>query len=629
VASSGRVASFRNYDGRAVRPKRRASLVVAALLAAGLSSGLLAMLAASADARTSYLSGRLSVPGYTVAVVGYNGKAVFSRRRSFRVRAPDLKVTVQLVDTHGRYGGPVVFGGSASRAIVGVKAGTNLGAILVVPASGYAHVSHKLAASRLDTGRWAYAKRGVPIGNGHNFGLVTSATKGSAQGAGADPAHIGVPNEFNIALPGTRVLKALAPAKRTTARAKTKAPTDTKELRYGPMAAVADVCPPPPNAAPPGCTPPQPGPPSPNGPTGPTGPGLAQTQLSPWMAQMFLPMDQTVNADVAGVTRAELDANLQANLNLVLLNIPSAGRVELNCNGLSFCAKGGTGQARLEALPNPDGVPGLTPFPSSSLDAATGFGELIGPDVPTGLLGGHANGGHEFSLDPHATTAQIGSGDVITELVTDHGLTTQIPTTIGFVFSTVPAITAYTDSAANSANITYPDTTALGTVDNPLKVAAGPNGDVVMTFTVLRPQRTGVPGAGEPAFMDIGNLGYMLDYVPAPAPGASPSPGSSEGPGCATASYSNPSSKLTIKGPGTGVGGIGPTTGQSWLVDSAADQRASATNTISFSVDLTRCLADKGTASFPVGQPVEFDLSANSQSSHDHVNQSFAVERVS
>ena len=45
-----------------------------------------------------------------------------------------------------------------------------------------------------------------------------------------------------------------------------------------------------------------------------------------------------------------------------------------------------------------------------------------------------------FSLLPDATSAQIGSGDVITEVVTAAGQTTQTPTTIDLVFDTVPAM---------------------------------------------------------------------------------------------------------------------------------------------------------------------------------------------
>jgi hypothetical protein len=569
-------------------------------------------------APVKYISGHFNAPGYTLVVVGYNGKAVFSTKRSFRVKAPAAKVTLQLLNSHGVYAGPVVFGGSASRVITGIRAGTNVGTIVVVAAKGYARTARKLAKARLDKTRWAYARHGVPIGNGLNLGLVVSKGNGGGKGAGADQAHIGVPNEFNVAVPGTKVLKALAPVVRVAPgnNPKSKAKTD-------------DVCPPPPSPPPAGCTPPAGTPP-----TGGTG-AAALSPVSPWASQVFLSIDQTLNLDAAGVTQAEVDATLQARLDLLLTSVPTGDLVELNCNGLSFCSPGGSGQAQMEGLPQ-TGPPQLSafgyyqidPFPSASLDPATGFGELVGPAVPTGMLGSDPNGGHEFNLDPNATAAKIGSGDVAAEVVTTNGVTTQIPITLGFVFNTVPALASYTDSAGDSGTITYPDTSGLGTNNNPIKLAAGANGDVAVTFTVFRPQRTGVPGAGEPAYMDLGHLGYTIGYGNGgPAGGAGLHLVNTLGGSCSTASYSNLSPTLSLGG--AGQGGFGPVQGTSWLIDAANDQPAAPANTVSFTVDLTKCLTDGGNSAFPIGKPVGMGLDAASQSSSDHASQTFYVERTS
>jgi hypothetical protein len=580
---------------------------------AGVCFGAVLAPDASASKRPAlgYVSGRLSVSGYTVALVGYNGRAAFSRQRSFRVRAPDSKLTVQLISKHGVYGGPVVFAGSPTRVITGVKAGTNLGRIVVVPAKGYAHVAGRVPAGRLDKARWAYAKHGVPIGNARNLGLVLSKTKGSSKGAGLDPAHIGIPNEFNIALPGTRVLKSLAPA--TKAKARSAAMTAVSS---------AVACPPPPAALPPGCTP--------GG--GPSN-SSASASVSPWSSQLFLPIEQTINADAAGITKAEIDATLQTKLDLLLTQVPSGNLVELNCNGLSFCSQGGTGEAQMEGLPQTSppqqsafGFYQITPFPSGSLDPATGFGELVGPNVPHGLLGTDPNG-QEFNLDPHATSSQIGSGDVATELTTNNGTSSQVPLTIGFVFNTVPALASYSDSAGDAGAITYPNS-GIGTNNNPIALAAGPNGDVVATFTVLRPQRTGVSGASEPAFMDIGHLGYTIGF----GNGGPSGPGTglhlvnTLGGSCSTGSYSGLAPSLSL---GSGGGGFGPVSGTSWLVDSANDTPASPANTLSFTVNLSKCLTDAGNPGFPIGQPVGLGLQAASQSSSDQAVQTFYVERTS
>jgi hypothetical protein len=562
----------------------------------GLASVLVVPALASkpSPAPVRYVSGHFKAPGYTLAVVGYNGKTVFSRSGSFRLRAPDSKVTMQLINRRGKYAGPVVFGGSSSRAITGIKAGTNVGAIVVVAAKGYGHTAHKLAARSLDKTRWAYAKRGVPIGNGRNLGLVVSKGKGGGSGAGADTAHIGIPNEFNVAVPGTKVLKALAPPARPKA--------STKAMIAGATAATTAA--------------------------------TALSPVSPWASQLFLSIEETLNIDAGGITEAQIDATLQARLDLLLTNVPEGDLVELNCNGLSYCSPGGSGQAQMQGLPQ-TGPPQLSafgyypvvPFPAASLDPATGFGELVGPAVPTGLLGAEPNGSHAFNLNPHATSANIGSGDVATEVVTTNGVTTQIPITLGFVFITVPALASYTDSAGNSGTITYPATSGLGTANNPIKLAAGTDGDVAVTFTVFRPQRKGVPGAGEPAYMDIGHLGYTIGYSDGgPAGGAGLHLVNTLGGTCSTASYSNPSPTLSLAG---GYGGFGPVPGTSWLIDAANDQPASPANTISFTVNLTKCLADGGNPAFPIGQPMGMGVAAASQSSSDHAPQTFYVERIS
>ena len=145
-----------------------------------------------------------------------------------------------------------------------------------------------------------------------------------------------------------------------------------------------------------------------------------------------------------------------------------------------------------------------------------------------------------------------------------------------------------------------------------------------MTFTLYRPQRQGVAGAGEPAFMDIGHSRLRARQRQRASAGLH-IVGSATGPQCPASSYSNPSSTLALVSGGTGE--HSPPTGDGVLVDSANDQPASQANTISFTADLTQCLAAKG-ESFPAGGSVEFDISANSQSSSDHANQTFAVERV-
>ena len=606
-------ASATRRAGRACR------LVAGVLLIVALGVPPLASAKARGKASPGrgYVTGAVSARGYTLLVVGYNGKVAASRAQHFRIAAPDSRVTLQLVDAHGRYAGPVVFASSRGRAITGVKVPVTVGTIDVIPARGYSHVAHPLARRYLDSARWAYAAHGVPIGNGLNLGLVTSKGRGGGGGPGQDASRVGVPNEFDVAVPGTHILKSLAPASLARAASAVASASDAN-----PLAHTGAVEAPPPGAGP---TPPPGAPPPPAG--GGEGKGPASpSSSSPWMSQMFLAMNETLNDDAAGVTVAQIDATLQSKLNLKLLNVPTgASTVELNCNGLTYCSQGGTGQAALEGLAQNGPSMSTVPFPGGALDNADGFGEVVGPAVPSGMIGTLANGGHEFSLNPDATSEQIGSGDVITELVTEGGVTSQLPTTIDFVFNTVPAIASYSDTGGDTGSITYPDSSSLGTMSNPLKVAGGPSGDVIMTFTIYRPQRQGVPGAGEPTFMDIGHLAYELDSAVAPGPGST-TVGSAVAPQCPASSYSNPSPTLSLETGGSGE--HSPPPGDGAMVDSAEDAPANAANTISFTVSLTQCLAAKGVSSFATGQRVQFDLSANSQSSSDHANQTFVVERV-
>lgn len=626
------LAHLAHYSVRSPRARVAYALALCGLLAlvavpgASQARSHLGRSRARVRGRVSYVSGRLDAPHYTVLVVGYNGRIAFSAAQRFRIAAPDSHVTLQLVDKSGRYAGPVVFGTSPSRVITGIKVPANLGTIDVLPAQGYARVAHRLAHRLLDRSRWAYALHGVPIGNGRNLGLVRSRGKGGGAGPGQDEAHTGIPNELDIAVPGTKILKSLAPSALATRAAHASA--HNGRLR-GAIVHLAAVEAPPASGSgtPPAGAPAGEGAAPAASPAGGSAGTAGPSAGSPWMSQMFLEMNETVNEDAAGVSLEEINSTLQRSLNLKLLDVPSGvERLELDCNGLSFCSQGGSGQAELEGLPQNAPGFGAVPFPGSALDPASGFGELIGPAAPSGLLGSDANGAHEFSLNPNATSAQIGSGDVITLLETAAGATTALPTAIDFVFNTVPAIAAWSDSAGDSGTISYPDTSGLGTFGNPIKVAAGPNGDVVMSFTVYRPQRQGIPGAGEPPFMDIGHLGYTIDYASAPTPDST-AIGSTAAPQCPASSYSDPSPTLTLE-TGSGGGELKPPPGDGMLIDSAEDTPASAANTISFSVDLTQCLAAKGISSLPIGQPVAFDLSANSQSSHDHANQKFVLERV-
>lgn len=191
---------------------------------------------------------------------------------------------------------------------------------------------------------------------------------------------------------------------------------------------------------------------------------------------------------------------------------------------------------------------------------------------------------------------------MLIQRVTTAGVTTQYPGTIAFVFNTVPALHTWSDSAGGSGTVSYPvaapsgpGTGGPGTMSNPFPVAPGPNGHVVLTLTFWRPQRSGIAGAGEPAFMDIGHLAYhsephVLSGGPSPAVT------------CPASSYSTSDPSLV---PGTfGIGGM-----EGDLVDQADDAPANPAKTLTYSLDLTACFSANG-ATLSSGNIVGLDISA-------------------
>jgi hypothetical protein len=119
---------------------------------------------------------------------------------------------------------------------------------------------------------------------------------------------------------------------------------------------------------------------------------------------------------------------------------------------------------------------------------------------------------------------------------------------------------------------------------SPIELARNASGNYVFSGTYFRPQRKGIAGAGEPSFMDIGGLRYAMQLPNVPG-APSPAPGAQQGaPQCSAASLATSDANLAPAG--GGAAGL--------LQDRAADAPASVSNKLSFSVDLSRCVADKG-----------------------------------
>ena len=430
-------------------------LVVGSCLAA-----LLVLVAGGAPAAAAprQITGQLSEPGYTVIALAANGqaKAVRARRGGFRLRPPASTVTLHLRAVNGDYAGPIVLRGSGARSLLGVRAGAPLGRIEV--RDGYARPARRLRRRWLDPGRFARARRGIPIGV-ENFGRVRSRrVRASVPG---DRDLDGIPDRLDIDDDGDLVLDKLDRSRRTRAAQTARDPFDLAS-------------------------------------------GLA------------VPLERTANVN-AGSTDAQINAMLP-EFGYLLMSTPRADSVELDCGGsanpspppplvggLTYCSYGGTGRVE---LPPPRNV-----FPECCDADGDGFGTLeptqAGPDFVN------------FGLDHGATSAQIGTADTLILRITNGGQESALTDMHQFLFATVPALAAYTDDTGTTTPVRYPVGPGdPGTPGNGFPVVDGTDADsdVEVTVTLWRPQRRPTsdqecvqppaPMCTETEWIDVGGLDY-------------------------------------------------------------------------------------------------------------------------
>jgi hypothetical protein len=300
---------------------------------------------------------------------------------------------------------------------------------------------------------------------------------------------------------------------------------------------------------------------------------------------LTLNIQDTVNANAAALSTRDIDAALSRYGVLKLAVLPGDS-AELDCGapvpaGLPYCAPGGTG---FWAFSGAAGAP-PPPFPSCCDRDGDGFGTM----TPAG------GGPRDFFLLPAARSDQIGAGDVVIERVTTGGVESQFPSTLQYVFDTVPALVSYSDGAGHSATLNYPVTPgAPGTIGSGFPVSPSAGGDIVLTLSFWRPQRRPIPPeTGQ--WIDIGHLLYAVPRIinlegPPPQPSTMP---------CPQSAFSTADPNLT---PSPGAGGGS-------LKDSAADQSANPANTVTYSLNVTQCLATTGLPWDP-GHELQFQFQA-------------------
>ena len=636
--------------GGLVRPALRSALLVLVLCGVAF--------APPASAQLGPISGRLTAPGYTVMAFAATGqvRSVVARDGSFALLPPAATVTLHLRAPDGTYAGPVVVEDDldrvararqavtrakrqvrrrvaavnaarrklraasgdraarsrasrtlrrarrraakarrrlrvarralrlalqleaerSNRAIVGIRAGATLGDVAVDRAAGYALVRGlrgPRAIAAVDTGRTAQARSGVPIGAG-SFGLVRSARTDGA--AGGDRDLDGIPEPLDIDDDGDLVL-------------------DNQDRSLGGRAARAAQV---------------------------TGCGPGNIYCAAVISGLVLFLKESVNAN-AGSTDAEIDAALASRGHLGF-GRPTSGPVELDCAGdlaaspprpgLRYCSTGGPGVASVGV------VPGAPPFPGPLGGAfdpdRDGFGVL---DPALGIAGendfflGHAAVARRDGLDP--AVVQIGSGDQFLLHKAADGDSARCPpppgevnaacvssaATLQYVFATAPALVRYSDTAGHAATLTYPTASfdpncgpscdAPGTEGNGLVASPGPDGNVWLRLTFWRPQRRAIPGSADPpgaTWMDVGHLTYR----------AAVSQGNRF---CRQSAFSedDPSTPVVEDDPNLVLGSPHPFEDQGGFDDLRDDEPsspgdASPERTVTYSLNLTRCLADLG-----------------------------------
>lgn len=254
------------------------------------------------------------------------------------------------------------------------------------------------------------------------------------------------------------------------------------------------------------------------------------------------------------------------------------GSGEIDCGALSYCSAGGTGAFGLNSVPPGGSRDNVQPFPASFDADGDGFGSLVRGGPSPAMV---APGGQTMGIYHGASAEEIQAGDVLIEKGTVGGLAQESATALGFVFATYPVLAAYDDGQGDSGQFTYPNSGA------PVPVRAGPGGDIVLRLTFWRPQRLRLadePGTGR--WMDVGNLAWTMYGG-----------GGSMHPNCQQSDLSDPSDTLRALT-------ASPMPGQDSLAggyqDVMGDQPASAANTLSFTLNLSACLAHTS-STFAVG----------------------------
>ncbi|MCO6431573.1 MAG: hypothetical protein J5J00_11990 [Deltaproteobacteria bacterium] len=315
----------------------------------------------------------------------------------------------------------------------------------------------------------------------------------------------------------------------------------------------------------------------------------AQTDFNAEIASTLrLELSNSLNINVGSPTDSQVDSLIQSNLFLLMLlqnnsNGATVSSVNVDCGSLSYCSSSGTAIIQMDNPPITNGSVWSDYDPEGD-----GFPNLF---VTEGRM-------PEINIKPQATRSQIGTGDTIFFRINTSNGNQILPAVLPFVFSTAPALKEYSSGGSNPVTISYPVDASLGsgTSGNPIVLGAQQ-----VTLTFWKPQRSAIDGAETPGYIDMGGLNYGVYLSPQ---------GSTSVLTCELSDYSNLSSTLQT---------LSAVNGAQAMVDTAADVTASASNTLTFTLDIGACLTRQGVST--TGTTVMMDLVATSQA-QDQTSQS-------
>ena len=488
-------------------------------LAVSFSAAAVAVLAAAPAHGRVTVSGKLEAgKGFRVVALGTSGTGAVARAGSggrFRLRLPDRLArgaSLHLIGRDGSYRGPVVLRRERRTGFLRL-AGRGVALGVVKRARGAARPRRYLPRRLVARRTTPLTARGVPRGAGR-LGLVGRRGARPAQDGpdpGADADRDGVPGSFDVDDDGDEVL-------------------DTSE----------------------------------------PGGDDAATEIT---SSLPLGLEDSLNVNATGVTRALVDERLRSDLNLLFF-FRGGGVVEgafnavdVDCGGLRYCRPGsGTAVVRdasanaergpwVEFDPNDDGLPNL---------------ERDGPVFV-------------INVWPRVPTADIAPGDTFAFLARGEATTT-VPASLVTYFTTTPAVRTY-DSGAGPTTVTYPvEQGTPGTGGRPIQLASER-----LTVSFWRPQRLAIDGAEDGTFTDIGHLNYGaridVEGVCRPEDYSNLSPTLSPAP----QSFLDKSPEVVLR-------------------DSADDRAPDASSLLSFTVDIGACMRRQGIE--PSGKNLVFSLTA-------------------